>query len=77
MHELAITESLVDCVAENIGEARAVRVVIEIGRRSAVSAHAVRTCFAICAEGTALEGAALEIVEPPGDALRIREVEVI
>jgi hydrogenase nickel incorporation protein HypA/HybF len=77
MHELAITESLVDCVMENIGDARALRVVIEIGKRSAVSPSAVRSCFALCAEGTPLEGAELEIVEPPDDSLKIREVEVI
>jgi hydrogenase nickel incorporation protein HypA/HybF len=77
MHELAVTESLVDCVAENIGDARAVRLVIEIGKRAAVSASAVRSCFALCAKGTALEGAELEILEPPDDALKIRVVEVI
>jgi hydrogenase nickel incorporation protein HypA/HybF len=77
MHELAVTESLVDCVVENIGDARVVRLVVEIGRRSAVSPAAVRSCFELCAQGTPLEGAELEIVEPPDDALRIREVEVI
>ena len=77
MHELAITESLVDCVVEHIGDARALRVVVEIGKRSGVLSDAIRSCFALCAEGTPLEGADLEIVEPPDDALRILEVEVI
>ena len=77
MHELAITESLIDCVVDNIGDARVLRLVVEIGKRSAVSPSAVRSCFALCATGTVLEGAELEIVEPPDDALRIREVEVI
>jgi hydrogenase nickel incorporation protein HypA/HybF len=77
MHELAITESLIDCVCENVGDARVVRVVVEIGRRSAVVADAIRGCFEVCTHGTQLEGAELVIVEPAGDELRIREVEVI
>lgn len=77
MHELAITESLVDCVCESVGDASVVRVVIEIGKRSAVMPDAVRGCFEACAKGTVLEDATLEIVEPPGDELKIREVEVI
>lgn len=77
MHELAITESLVDCVCESVGDASVVRVVVEIGKRSAVMPDAVRGCFEVCAKGTVLEDATLEIVEPPGDELKIREVEVI
>ena len=60
MHELAITKSLVDCVCENMGEAHVVRVVVEIGKQSAVMADAVRGCFVVCAMGTPLEGAELE-----------------
>jgi hydrogenase nickel incorporation protein HypA/HybF len=77
MHELAITESLVDCIRENVGDARVVRVVVEIGRASGVAQSAVRACFEVCARGTVVEGAELEIVEPPGNELTIREVEVI
>jgi hydrogenase nickel incorporation protein HypA/HybF len=77
VHELAVTESLVDCVCESVGEATVVRVVVQIGKRSAVMPDAVRGCFDLCAQGTALEGATLEIVETPGEELRIREVEVI
>jgi hydrogenase nickel incorporation protein HypA/HybF len=77
MHELAVTESLIDCVCENVGGARVLRIVIEIGSRSGVVADAIRGCFAVCAERTVLEGAQLEIVEPAGNELRIREVEVM
>jgi hydrogenase nickel incorporation protein HypA/HybF len=77
MHELAITESLVDCVSENVGDARVLRVVVEIGKLTAVAPSAVRMCFELCAADTPLEGAELEIVEMPGQELRIREVEVI
>lgn len=77
MHELAVTESLVDCVRENVGDARVLRIVLEIGKMTAVAPDAVRACFELCAQRTPLEGAELVIVETPGEELRIREVEVI
>jgi hydrogenase nickel incorporation protein HypA/HybF len=77
LHELAITESLVDCVCESVKDARVLRVVVEIGALSGVLPDAVRGCFEICAHQTPLEGAALEIVATSGGELRIREVEVI
>lgn len=77
MHELAITESLVDCVAERAGEAQVLRVVVEIGERSGVAAEAIMGCFDVCTKDTSLEGATLEIVKTRGQELRIREVEVI
>lgn len=52
------------------------RVVVEIGRETAVLPDAVRFCFDLCAEGTVVEGAELEIVELMGDELRVRAVEV-
>jgi hydrogenase nickel incorporation protein HypA/HybF len=42
------------------------RVRLEIGRLSSVMPEAVRFCFDVCARGTPLEGAALEIVEIAG-----------
>lgn len=68
MHELAITQEVVALVAEWAGEARVTRVVLEIGRLSAVLPDAVRFCFDLCSEGTSLEGATLDVVETPGQA---------
>jgi hydrogenase nickel incorporation protein HypA/HybF len=68
MHELAITESMIDVVAERVGSARVVRVQLEIGKLSGVVADAMRFCFELSAEGTPLAGARLEILEPPGRA---------
>jgi len=67
MHELAITESLVAAVADQTGDARVTRVSLEIGRLSGVVPDSVRFCFDLCAKGTRLEGAALEIAEIPGE----------
>jgi hydrogenase nickel incorporation protein HypA/HybF len=63
MHELAITESLVAAVAERVSAARVTRVHLQVGRLAGIVPHALRFCFEICARGTSLEGAALEIDE--------------
>lgn len=69
MHELAITESLVSGVAERVGDAKVTRVVVLIGRLSGVVPDALAQCFELCALGTPLEGAFLEIVDVPGMAI--------
>jgi hydrogenase nickel incorporation protein HypA/HybF len=66
MHELAITESVVESVAERVGDARVTRVVLEIGMLSGVLPDALRFCFDLCTEATVLQGAALEIIQIPG-----------
>jgi hydrogenase nickel incorporation protein HypA/HybF len=68
MHELAITESVVDGVAQRFGDSRVTRVVLEIGRLSGVVPDAIRFCFDVCAQGTPLQGAILEIVAVPARA---------
>lgn len=66
MHELGITQEVVAIAADRAGGRRVVRVVLEVGKLSGVLPDAVRFCFDPCAEGTAVEGAVLEIVETPG-----------
>ena len=66
MHEMAITESVIAAVSERIGPERVARVVLEIGRLSGVVPDALRFCFEVCAKGTTLDGAALEIREIAG-----------
>jgi len=65
VHELAITESLVDAVTERLPSQRVTCVRLEIGALSGVVADSVRFCFDLVTEGTSLEGAALEIDQPP------------
>ena len=74
MHELAITESVIEAVTERIGNAKVVRVLLEIGKLSGVVPETVRFCFDIAADGTPLGGAMLQIVETPGRA-RCRECD--
>ena len=66
MHELGITQDVIDIVSRRAGAAKVNRVVLEIGKLSAVLPDAVRFCFDLCAEGTVVEGAELEIIETPG-----------
>ena len=76
MHELSITRNVVAIVSERAAGQRVTRVRLEIGRLSAVVPDAIRFCFDICAAGTPLAGAQLEIVESAGDELKIKEMEV-
>lgn len=68
VHELSIAQSVVDAVLERAGGRRVLRVGLTVGRLSAVVPDALRFSFDLVTEGTAAEGAALEIEEPPGRA---------
>jgi len=66
MHELAVMESIVSAVEENVRPARVACVRLQVGQLCGVVPEALRFCFDVCARGTALEGAALEIQEVCG-----------
>jgi len=68
VHELSITQSVVDTISERIDAERITGVRLEIGPLSGVLADAVRFCFDVVCAGTRLEGAWLEIVEPKARA---------
>jgi len=66
MHELSITQSVVDAVCERAA-GRPVRTVsVRVGVLTAVVADSMRFCFDLITEGTVAEGASLEIDQPPG-----------
>jgi hydrogenase nickel incorporation protein HypA/HybF len=64
VHELAITESVVQAVTGRLPDAKITCVRLEIGPLSGVVADSVRFCFDLVTEGTNLDGASLEISEP-------------
>ena len=66
MHELAITEGVVEAVTGRLPGARITCVRLEIGALSGVVADSVRFCFDLVTDGTDLQGARLEITEPAG-----------
>lgn len=63
MHEFGITQNIVAIVTEHAKGAKVQRVLLEIGKLSAIMPDAIRFCFDICTQGTVLEGATLEILE--------------
>lgn len=68
VHELSITQSLVDAVSEQTVGAQVLAVNLQVGRLSGVVPDAMRFCFELVTEGTPLQGARLEIAEPDGRA---------
>ncbi len=75
MHELSITRSIVAIVTERAGAQKVRRVTLQIGQLSAVLPEAIRFCFDVCCEGTALAGAELRIDQVPGRG-RCRECAI-
>jgi hydrogenase nickel incorporation protein HypA/HybF len=68
MHELAITQSVVDAVCERAGERRVRSVQVQVGALTAVVPEAMLFCFDLVAEGTVADGARLDIESCPGAA---------
>ncbi len=68
MHEMSITQSIVEAVTEKLGDAEVTAVRLEIGKLSGVVVDSVRFCFDLVTDGTTLAGARLEVDEPPGRA---------
>ncbi|MGB3652406.1 MAG: hydrogenase maturation nickel metallochaperone HypA [Rivularia sp. (in: cyanobacteria)] len=69
MHELGITQNIVSIVNEYAQGKKVQRVLLEIGKLSAIMPDAVKFCFDICSQGTVLEKAKLEIIEISGLAV--------
>jgi hydrogenase nickel incorporation protein HypA/HybF len=61
MHELAITQSVVDAVCERAAGRTVRSVQLRVGALTAVVPDAMRFCFDLVVEGTTAEGARLDI----------------
>jgi hydrogenase nickel incorporation protein HypA/HybF len=77
LHELGLMDDLVCRVESELAGQCALVVRLEVGRLAGVLPDALRFCFDVCARGTRLEGATLEIIETAADELRLKEVEVV
>jgi hydrogenase nickel incorporation protein HypA/HybF len=69
MHELSLMQGVLEILqdtAHSQGFERVRVVRLEIGRLSAVDPAALRFCFDVVSDGTLAHGAALEILEMPG-----------
>ena len=70
MHEMSLTESIVEIAVEAALKERAERVTrirVDVGQLSHVEPEALEFCFAAVARGTLAEGAKLEIARVPGE----------
>ncbi len=69
MHEMSLTESVVEIAVETAkreGARQVRRVIVDIGALSCVEPEALLFCFAAVSAGTIAEGAELEIARIPG-----------
>jgi hydrogenase nickel incorporation protein HypA/HybF len=76
MHELGIAAEIVEVACARSGGARVRHVVVRVGRGSAVLPEALEMAFALAAEGTAAEGARIEIVRAEGEELLFERMEI-
>jgi len=76
VHELSITQSIVDLVAERTPGRTVVAVHVRVGRLSGVLPDAMLFCFDLAAAGTPVEGARLEIQEVDGQELLVVALEL-
>ena len=65
MHELSIAQAVVDVAGRHAGGSRVERVHVRIGHLRQVVPSALAFSFELCAQGTPLDGAALEIEHVP------------
>ena len=68
MHELAITQSVVDMVRDRTADRRVSTVRLQVGRLSGVVPDAMLFCYELVTAGTPLAGSTLEIDQTPGQA---------
>lgn len=66
MHELSITQGIIEICENHAGGRRILAIEVEIGELSSVVPDAVEFCFEACSLGTLLEGARLLIRRIPG-----------
>ena len=68
MHELALTQPIVEIAVENAEKAGAIRIskiVVVVGKLSGAVPHSIEFCFLALSQGTLAENAELIIVEEP------------
>lgn len=66
MHEMAITQGIIDICEKNSGGRPVIAVDVEIGELSSVVPDAIEFCFEACSQGTLLQGAKINIIRIAG-----------
>jgi hydrogenase nickel incorporation protein HypA/HybF len=66
MHEMAITQGIIDICETHAGGRRVLSIDVEIGELSSVVPDAVAFCFEACSQDTLLQGARINFIRIPG-----------
>ena len=66
MHEMSITQGIIDICEQHALGKRVLSLDVEIGELSSIVPEAIEFCFEACSKGTLLEGASLNIIRIPG-----------
>ncbi len=66
MHEMSITQGIIELCLDHAGGRRISSLDIEIGELSSVVPEAIEFCFEACSRETLLEGARLNIIRTQG-----------
>ena len=66
MHEMSITQGIIELCEKHSGGRRVLSVDVEIGELSSVVPDAIEFCFEACSQGTLLEGARINIIRIVG-----------
>jgi len=66
MHEMSITQGIIELCLQHAGGRRVISLEVEIGELSNVVPEAIEFCFAACSLDTLLDGAELAIIRIPG-----------
>ncbi len=69
MHEMSITQGIIELCLEHAGSRRVRSLDVEIGELGSVVPEAIEFCFEACSRETLLEGALLTIIRIPGRGL--------
>ncbi len=69
MHEMSITQGIIDLCLQHSGGRRVNSLEVEIGELSTVVPEAIEFCFEACSRETLLEGAQLTITRVAGRGL--------
>lgn len=77
MHELAITQDLVDLVAERTTGRLVLTVNVRVGRESGIVADSMAFSYEVVTMETPLEGSRLVIEEVAGAELSLASVELL
>lgn len=69
MHEMSITQGIIELCLEHAGGRRIRLLEVEIGQLSSAVPEAIEFCFEACSRDTLLEAALLTIIRTPGKGL--------